>query len=165
MPLGENNHSASPPVRLDSAQIRVAAVLQESIPFATEVVDIGPHAPKQQLRGRRRDAGALQHANFALLSADLPAQARDLILNLVSFTARSDRPYVAEYPDDLRVTEIAGRWNSRPAEGNRPGTASFARQNLARITAALALMHSTASPGATPSSAAAKGSATCVILR
>ena len=51
--------------------------LAQCLALAAKVVDLRPHARKQQLRGSGRGARPLKHPD--LLSADLPTHARDLV--------------------------------------------------------------------------------------
>jgi hypothetical protein len=65
--------------------------LPESV-LTAEVLDLRPHAGQQKLRGSRRDAGSLQHPDFAFLRADLPRIRMSSLRIQSSFTARSGRP-------------------------------------------------------------------------
>jgi hypothetical protein len=77
--------------------------------------------------------------------------------SLAGLTARSGPRAVAGFPYDLGVAELAagGRLNA-----SAPAQPVFRKSASARVMAALALVHSTASPSARPSSAKTKGSAT-----
>lgn len=67
---------------------------------------------------------------------------------------------LAELPDQLGVAEFADGRISRAAERDAHAQPDFRESASARMIAALALRHSTASPAATPSSARTNGSAT-----
>jgi hypothetical protein len=51
--------------------------------FLCRGLDLRPHARQQKLRGSRPDARSLQHRDLALLGADLPTHARDLVADPV----------------------------------------------------------------------------------
>jgi hypothetical protein len=59
---------------------------------------------------------------------------------------------VAEFSDDLSVPEFAGRRSPVQPNESAPAWSGLRESASARMTAALALGHSTASPGAIPAS-------------